>query len=150
MTLTRLGPGGRIVEAAHELPEMTGTTGDVIADAGDETLEVGRHVSGHLDPQRCRLLLDAAESAGEPRRARVPLGHVVAGEQIDPAIVAGDRRVLDDGHEVGAGKVVHLGEVRPQHRGRYRLVDARSGQQRRDDVDVRGRSRVDARPRVAR
>ena len=47
----RFGPGGWVIEGAHQLPQVAVAAGNVV-DADHQALEVRRHVRGHPDTQR--------------------------------------------------------------------------------------------------
>jgi hypothetical protein len=85
----------------------------------------------------------AGRAGARPRGAGVTFEHVVAGHQVDDPVRVGCRAV-DDRQQVPAGQGMHLAE-RPTQLGSAvdRLVDAGGGEQRGDEVDVRGRRVVD-------
>ena len=105
-----LGPGGRVVEAADQLPQVVGAAGrGTVSDSQHNALEVRGRVCGNPDTQRCGWLDGLLEPPAKPRGAAVALEHVVAGHQVDSAVLVG-RAAVDDGHQVAAWQGVHLGE----------------------------------------
>ena len=134
----RLGPGGRVVEGAHQLPEVVRRT------PGDDALDARADVGRHLDAQRQRRVLGAAEPAGQARTRRCRPRACCRG--------SGGRRSAPGRPPTGPsttgsrsrpGQRVHLGERAAQLVGHGVLVDAGGGEQRGHEVDVRGRHLVD-------
>ena len=126
-----LGPGCRVIEAAHELPERP-------IHSADDALEVGRDVGRHLDPQWGRLLGDPPHAARQATGPRVAFGHVVARDRVHGAVHVG-RSAVDDRHEVAPRKRVQLAERSAKALGGFRFVDGCRPQQGGHEVDVRRR-----------
>ena len=107
---TGLGPGGRVVEAADELPQMTGATGCLgLVYPHDQTLEVRRGMGWNPDTKGRRGIDGLLEHPAHPGGAAVTLEHVVPGHQIHRTVLLG-RNAVDHRHEVAPWQWVHFGE----------------------------------------
>ncbi len=139
VTFTWFGPGGRVVEAANDLPETSTTTGHITRrNTSHDRFEVGGHVRWDLDSQWRRLFLNAAEAAGDGAGTGVALWHVVSGYRIHrPARLR--LCTCNNGHEVTPRKRVEFGEVRLQLLGGRRHTNSGGAEQRGDQIDVGGR-----------
>ena len=90
-----------------------------------------------------------SEPARQTRGAGVAFEHVVAGHQVHrPASSAG--AAVDDRHEVATRQCVHLGERLASVGGDRADVEPGGAEQRRHQIDVRGRRRHGARRRSRR
>ncbi len=98
-----LGPGGRVVEGAHQLPPVPAAARGVdVGHPADQPLEVRPDVGRDLDAQGCRGMCGPPETAGHSGRPAVTLQHVVPGHEVDGPVRVGGGAV-DHRQQVDAG-----------------------------------------------